>query len=179
MACALTTGITYDSCKDNLSGIKRILFTEYANLDQTNAAKFALTANVVTTLVLATTKLFREYKLGREMAEASDNATGNAETKINIYTPTITFTINGFTTVQRNELDLLMKNYLIAIIERKNGTYWIAGLDGGLDVAEIQTAFGKKWEDFSGNIVSLVGKSATRMLEVDSSLIAAQLVAAP
>ena len=179
MACALTTGITYDSCKDNLSGIKRILFTEYANLDQTNAAKFALTANVVTTLVLATTKLFREYKLGREMAEASDNATGNSETKINIYTPTITFTINGFTTVQRNELDLLMKNYLIAIIERKNGTYWIAGLDGGLDVTEIQTAFGKKWEDFSGNIVSLVGKSATRMLEVDSSLIAAQLVAAP
>ena len=72
-----------------------------------------------------------------------------------------------------------MKNYLIAIIERKNGTYWIAGLDGGLDVTEIQTAFGKNFEDFSGNIVSLVGKSATRMLEVDSSLIAAQLVAAP
>ncbi len=52
MACALTTNITYDSCKDNISGIKRILFTEYANLDQTNVAKFALTANVVTTLVL-------------------------------------------------------------------------------------------------------------------------------
>ena len=96
------------------------------------------------------------------MAEASDNATGNSETKINIYTPTITFTINGFTTVQRTELDLLMKNYLIAIIERKNGTYWIAGLDGGLDVTEIQTAFGKNFEDFSGNIVSLVGKSATQ-----------------
>ena len=179
MPCALTTNITYDSCKDNISGIKRILFTEYANLDQTNVAKFALTANVVTTLVLATSKLFRAYNLDRQMAEASDNATGNVETKINIYAPTITFTINGFTTVQRTELDLLMKNYLIAIIERKNGTYWIAGLDGGLDVTEIQTAFGKNFEDFSGNIVSLVGKSATRMLEVDSSLIAAQLVAAP
>ena len=117
MACALTTGITYDSCKDNISGIKRILFTEYSNLDQTNATKFALTANVVTTLVLATGTLCRPYNLDREMAEASDNATGNVETKINTYAPTITFTINGFTTVQRTELDLLMKNYLIAIIE--------------------------------------------------------------
>ncbi len=176
MPSPLTTNITYNPCKDNISGIKRILFSEYENLDQTNVAKFALTANVVTTLVLNTGKLCRVYSLDREMAEASDNATGNVETKINTYAPTITFTINGFTTVQRTELDLLMKNYLIAIIERKNGTYWIAGLDGGLDVTDIQTAFGKKFEDFSGNIVSLVGKSATRMLEVDSSVSSSTIV---
>lgn len=178
MPCALTSNITYNPCNDNISGIEYILVTEYDNLDQTNVAKFAMTSNVITTLVLATNKQFRKYTLDKEMVEAKDNSTMNVETKITVYNPNITFTLNGFDTTQRSELALLQKNNLLVIVKRTNETFWMAGLDGGMNVTELQTAFGKKWEDFSGNIVSLVGKSPNPMYEVNSSLIAAQLIPA-
>jgi hypothetical protein len=176
MPClAITSGHTYTGCKDNISGIDEIIVTEYNNLDQTNVLKFATTANVVTTLVLATGKQGWKYDLGKEMINVSDNSTVSAESDTVFYTPQITFTTKGFTTLTKVNLDTLSRHRLLIFVKRRNGTWWLAGLDGGMDATTIENPFGQKYEDFSGHIANFSGKSESPMIEVTASLITALL----
>lgn len=180
MPClAISSGYTYTGCKDNISGIDEIIVTEYNNLDQTNPAKYALTANVVTTLVLNTGKQGWKYDLGKEKVAVTDNTTVSSESDIVFYTPTVKFTIKGFTTLTKVNLDTLSKHRLLVFVKRRNGTWWLAGLDGGMDVTTIENNFGEKYEDFSGHVVNMTGKSESPMIEVNASLITALLSPAP
>lgn len=180
MSClAISSGYTYTGCKDNISGVDEIIVTEYNNLDQTNPSNYATTSNVVTTLVLASTKQGWKYDLGKEMVSASDNATINTESDTVFYTPQITFTTKGFTTLTKVNLDTLSRHRLLIFVKRRNGTWWLAGLDGGMDAKTIENPFGQKYEDFSGHIANFSGKSESPMIEVNAALITALLSPAP
>lgn len=172
---ALTSGYTYTGYKDNLSGVEQIIFTEYGNLDQTNPAKFSKTSNVVTTLVLATGKQGWNYDLDKEMAAASDNRTVDKASDTVTYNPTVKFTIKGFTTTTKINLDILSKHRLLAFVKRRNGTWWLFGLEGGLDATTGENNFGEKWADFSGHVENFAGMSSTPAPEVNASLITALL----
>ncbi len=172
MPClAISSGYTYTGCKDNLSGVDEIIFTEYNNLDQKNIAKFALTANVVTTLALNTGKQGWSFVLDKEMATANDPHTVNKDSDTVIYNQSIKFTIKGFSTTTKIALDTLSRHRLLAFVKRRNGTWWLFGLDGGIDVTNGENPFGEKWADFSGHIMNFAGTSDTPVPEVNASLI--------
>lgn len=178
MACALTSGYSATGCATGIGGIKRLLITEYDNLDQTNAAKYATTAGVITTLVLATGKLFREWKFDKEMGKFTDPKKKNVEGGTISVRPTIEATIKNPTTTVRNELDLVQQNVTLVIVESKSGVFWMFGLDGGMDLIDNDFDSGQKIDDPYAIKLMFTGASGSRALEVNSSLIAAQLVAA-
>lgn len=80
MACVLTSGYTFLSCKGGAGGIKRVLITEYENL---TGGTFTATNGVVTTFTLGS-GVYREYLLDKEMGMFSSPGT---------YTPKIRYCI--------------------------------------------------------------------------------------
>ena len=57
MPCALTSDYSYVGCKGGAGGIRRVLITEYANVNKTTTV---IASGVITTLGMVTTKEFRE-----------------------------------------------------------------------------------------------------------------------
>jgi hypothetical protein len=173
MACALTTGYTFQGCKVGIGGIKRVLITESANL-----ATSTLTAGVYTAMTLSTGKQFREYLLDKEHGGFTDNGVVSIENNSKVYRPQIDFTIGGLSTTVRNEIDLVIQNNLLMIVESKAGVYWIFGMDGGMDLINDNNESGVKYEDFNGTKLTFVGGSGTRSKEISSSLITTLLAPA-
>ena len=175
MSCALTQGYTYQGCKGGAGGIKRILFSTAANV-----TAYTVTANVIT----AITKVaqFREYKFDAEMGNAESPLAGDPKTDNILYNHKVMFTIKKFTTLVAAEIKLLASNWLIAIVEDRNGRYRAYGLGTSLansnflQLVSAGDATGTAMTDFNGFAdITLQSTEDTHALEVNSGIIAALL----
>lgn len=176
MSCALTQGYTYTGCKGGAGGIKRILFAE-----QSVVTSFTVTANVIT--AISKTGQFRQYLLDEEMGSATSPLAGDPKTDNLVYTHEVIFTIKKFTTAVAAEIKLLASNWLVAIVEDRNGRFRAYGLSTTKDLSNFLQlvssgdATGTAMTDFNGfEAITLRGTSNTHALEVNSGIIAGLLV---
>lgn len=174
-SCALTQGYTFVGCKDQASGIDEILIIEY---DKVTAMTISA-ANIVTAITRTTGSLFRRYILDKERGEFSYDMTGNKENGINTYLHKSAFTTNGLTTSQTFELDKVAKNFTLQIIKGNDGVYRLFGKDKGMEATSITNASSKELSGFHGNVASFESIQKLPAYEVDSTIIAALLIAAP
>jgi hypothetical protein len=172
--CALTQSYTFVGCKDKAAGIDEFLAIEYENV-----TAITVVANVVTAITRTTGKMFRRYILDKERGEFSYDLTGNKETGINTYLHKTAFTTNGLTTSQTIELDLMAKNWTLQIIKGNDGVYRLFGRTKGMEAVSITNSSEKKLDGFHGNVASFESIQNAPALEVDSTIIAALLTAAP
>lgn len=178
MACAFTTSFDYNACKGGAGGIKRVLIIEAANV-----TAFALTANVITGITRVSTKIFREWKLDKEMGYAKSPLAADQKTDNIIYNHEVGFSIKKFTTTIAAEIKLLAQNWMIMIVEDRNGKFRAYGLGTtyaksnfmNLDAGGDGT--GTAMTDMNGfdNLV-FTSKEDNFAYEVDSTIIAALLV---
>jgi hypothetical protein len=177
MACVFTSGFDYNACKGGAGGIKRILIIEKANV-----SAFTLTADVITTITRVATKVFREWKLDKEMGYAKSPMVSDQKTDNIIYNHEVGFSIKKFSTTIAAELKLIAQNWSIVIVEDRNGKYRAYGLSStyaksnfmNLDSSGDET--GTAMTDFNGfNNIVLTSKEDTFAYEVDSTIIAALL----
>lgn len=166
MACALTLSYTYRGCKGGLSGTDEVYLIECDNI-----TSFTETANVITTITKVASKVFRKYVLDHEMAMDSSDMTYNAASGPVSCLHKIDFTIKGQTTAVQEELMLLIKNNLYAVVKRANGTYWLYGRTRGLDVMGITAGTSKENTGFTGHNISIQGMEPDPAIEVDSAII--------
>lgn len=176
MACALTQGYTRKACKDP-SGIKRVLLGEWANVLWTDNTKFALTANVVTTLTMTTGKQMWSYAQVPGVANFKSTGKGNAASGGYGYDITGTIQIPEIATLTLEEAALLDKNNLFAIVELQNGDYYLYGYEYGLDAVS-DTDTGTAMDDFKGDIISFTGMATVKPKKVTTALIAVLLAPA-
>ena len=176
MACALTQGYDYNACKGGAGGIKRVLITEFANV-----TAYTLTSNVITAWTLTTGKQFREYKLDKEMGYAKSPLTADTKTDNLTYAHEVGFTIKKFTTAVANEIKLMAQNWLIMIVEDRNGKYRAYGLgttlahSNGMNLATSSDDTGKAMTDFNGFELVFNSIEDNWAYEVNSSTITALL----
>tara|TARA_R110000751_G_scaffold82539_2_gene166092 strand:+ start:3123 stop:3677 length:555 start_codon:yes stop_codon:yes gene_type:complete len=169
MPCALTTGFNLD-CKDSISGIRSIRFATKSDYD-------ALTATVasgeVTAIGVAST-VFYKYELRRETSSFNDDPQADQATGSLFYRPSISMMMNRLDTAKRNEVQLLAKNRLVAIIETQqpddasgDGDFWVLGHESGLDMVPSVGTSGTSPGDRNGYELSFEGMEPDPCMKIN------------
>lgn len=165
MACPLTQNYVVKNCKD-AGGIKSIRLIESDNITSKT-----VTSGVITAYTLAATRKFFKYGVEAETADFKNTFTGDGKNKTYGGDLELNFMVYGLEPVQNDELMLLIKNKLVAIVELSNGTFWEVGGEYGLDVASDAFESGVAFNDFTGSKIQLKGRTTVKPVKVDSAII--------
>lgn len=166
MPCALTQGFILD-CKESVGGIKSVRFVEFDNV-----ASIAYAAGVAT-LTMVASKKFWKYAQVRETSSFTETITANVQNGTIFYQQEVTVIINKLAAATRNEILLLAKNRLMAIVEDMNGSYWLLGAKNGLDITGGNSATGTASGDRNGYTLTFQAMEADPMWSVSSGAISA------
>jgi hypothetical protein len=169
MACSLTSGYVLD-CKDSLGGIVDVMFIAAGDISSYTEA-----SGVVTAITKAAGKKFYKYALVKGTSSFTENINASVENGTIFYQQELTMIINKLQVAVRNELLLLAKNYLVAIVHDANDAYWILGIKNGIDLTAGSGASGTAQGDRSGYTLTFMGKEPQLAQQVSSGIIAALL----
>jgi hypothetical protein len=165
MACALTQGNTL-GCNDGFGGLKEIY------LGNKEDYTYTVAAGVVTAITKTTAKRFYKYELVPFTADANFDSSGTRENQTSEVKQTISFVMNKLSSSLRNELIILQKAQVVAVVVDNNGSAWLYGYENGLHAANIKGATGKALKDRNGYEVALEGMEKETPLSVQFSLVA-------
>jgi ligand-binding sensor domain-containing protein len=166
MACALTQGYTLD-CKDSIGGIKSVWFIATGDVSSVAEA-----SGVVTAITKASGKVFYKYQLVKNSSSLTENVNANVQNGTVFYAQELSIILNKLQANTRNEILLLAKNNLLAVVEDANGKYWLLGKQNGIDLTGGNGATGTAQGDRSGYTLTFSGSEKELAPEVTSSLIA-------
>ena len=170
MPCAITSGFALD-CRDVVGGIKNLYI---APLSSVTAVSQNASGYVT---AITKTGLFYKYELIPRGANSftqniqADPATGSVA-----YEPTITAMFSKLNYTNSQKLDLIIKNRMAIIVELKDGTFFYAGKDAGMEVNGGSAASGAAMNEFQGYTLTFGGMEKAFSPEVNSAIIAALLV---
>jgi ligand-binding sensor domain-containing protein len=165
MACALTSGYTFD-CKDNIGGLKSVWFIGYNDVASVTEA-----SGVITAITKEAGKVFYKYQLVRNTASFTENIAGSIENGTVVFNQELLIVINKMQTSMRNEMLLLAKNNMMAVVEDQNGRYWLAGRFNGLDLLTGSVSTGLAQADRNGYSFTFSGGEKESAPEVQSAVI--------
>lgn len=164
MACALTTGFSLD-CKDAIGGIKSVRFASLSDYE-------SLTPAYATGAVTfgAPSATFYKYELDKEESSFNDDPTPGSNKGTLYYVPAVTFILSKLDVAKRNEMQLLAKNRVVAIIETREATpqYWAIGVTNGLDLSTGVAGSGVAAADLNGFTMTFMGLEPNPMVSVSS-----------
>jgi hypothetical protein len=166
MSCALSQGYTLD-CKDSLGGIKAAWFIAHSNVTAVTEA-----SGVVSAITKSAGKVFYKYQLVRNTSSVTENITSSVENGTVFYAQELSIILNKMQANTRNEILLLAKNNLMAVVEDANGKYWLLGEGNGLDLSGGNSGSGTAQGDRNGYTLTFSGGEKELAPEVASGVIA-------
>lgn len=166
MACALTQGYTLD-CKDSLGGIKALWLIAHANVSSVTEA-----SGIVSAITKASGKVFYKYELVKNTGALTETITASVENGSVYYAQELSVVLNKLQANTRNEILLLAKNTLMAVVQDSNDKYWLLGRYTGLDVTGGTAATGTAQGDRNGYTLTFTGGEKELAPEVASGIIA-------
>lgn len=167
MPCALTQGFSTFDCKDNVGGVKAVWFIGHSDVTAITEA-----SGTVSAITKASGKVFYKYLLVRNTASFEQAIQGNIENGTVFFENTLTVILNKMQANTRNEILLLSRNTMMAVVEDQNGRYWLAGKLNGLDLLSGNAGTGTAAADRNGYTLTFTGSERELALEVASSVIA-------
>lgn len=171
MSCALTSGFTIP-CRDAVSGVKRLLITEWSNIESSTSSN-----GVITALTLTNGKQFWVYELAEGVCKAMNKQIVSVENGTNYNEQTIDFKLHKVQAASRNEILLLSQNDLAVIYEGRDGNYHLYGEESGLKLTESTEDAGQAIGDFNGYDIKLAGTQPLPPKQVTTGLIADLIIA--
>lgn len=164
--CALTQDYSF-GCDKGAGGIKEVWLIEAENISSYTESSGTLTA-----ITKVAGKIFRKYQLELDTAQFSEAITGNRQNGTLFYAQTGLIIINKQQVAVRNEILLLAKNHLVAVVRDNNDTYRLFGRVNGLMIATGSAASGTAWGDRNGYELNLTGNEIELAPFVQLSVIA-------
>ena len=122
-------------------------------------------SGVVTAITKGAGKKFFKYALVKGTSSLTENINASVENGTIFYQQELTMIINKLQVAVRNELLLLAKNLLVAIVHDSNDAYWIIGLKNGIDITAGNAGTGTAQGDRSGYTLTFTGKEPALVLE--------------
>ncbi len=166
MACALTQGYSID-CKDSAGGVKSVYFIEFDNVSGITES-----AGTATAISKANNRVFYKYNLQRATASWEEAYNDSPENGSSFNTQTLNIVLNKMQAATSQEIKLLAQNRLIAVVEDKNGKYWLLGQEHGLDRSGGRAGSGTAMGDRNGYEITFISENKAPALEVTSGIIA-------
>lgn len=166
MSCALTQGYTL-SCKDSVGGIKAVWFIEWNNVASVTEA-----SGIVSAITKSAGKVFYKYQLVKNTGSLTETITASVENGTVFYAQELSIVLNKLQANTRNEILLLAKNNLMAVVEDANSKYWLLGKLHGIDITGGSAATGTAQGDRSGYTLTFTGGEPALAPEVSSGIIA-------
>lgn len=165
MSCALTQDYSF-GCDVGTGGTKEVYLIEYNNI-----ASYTESSGTLTAITKVTGAIFRKYQLVRETANFDEAIVGNIANGTIFYDQKGLIVINKQNVAVRNEIILLSKNFLVAVIHDQNDTYRLFGRVNGLRLESGAASTGTAWGDRNGYSLSFTGKEPELAPFVDSAVI--------
>jgi len=165
MPCALTQNYTLD-CREGLGGIKNVWLIAHANVSTVTEA-----SGVVSAISKSAGKIFYKYELVKNTGSLTETITSSVENGTVFYAQELSIVLNKLQANTRNEILLLAKNTLMAVVEDANGKYWLLGRLNGIDVTGGTAATGTAQGDRNGYTLTFTGGEKELAPEVQSSVI--------
>jgi hypothetical protein len=166
MACALTQGYTLD-CRESLGGIKAVWLIAHANVSSVTEA-----SGIVSAITKAAGKVFYKYELVKNTGALTETITASVENGTVFYAQELSIVLNKLQANTRNEILLLAKNTLMAVVQDANDKYGLLGRYSGLDVTGGTSATGTAQGDRNGYSLTFTGGEKELSPEVNSGIIA-------
>lgn len=166
MACALTQGYTLD-CKDSIGGIKAVWFIAWDDVASVTEA-----SGIVSAITKDAGKVFYKYDLVKNTGSLTETITASVENGTVFYAQELSIVLNKLQANTRNEILLLAKNNLMAVVQDANTKYWLLGKINGIDITGGTAATGTAQGDRSGYTLTFTGGEPALAPEVSSGIIA-------
>jgi len=165
MSCPLSQGFVLD-CKDAVGGIKSVRLASLADWEAQTPV-YASGAVTVTPVGNA----FWKYEQLKETSSLTETINSSAQNGTVYYTPEVVIVLSKLLAAKRNEIQLLAKNRLVAIIETNDETptYWVVGCTTGLEVSAGTSATGTAYADLQGYSITLSGMEPASMFSISAA----------
>lgn len=164
--CALTSDYSF-GCDVGIGGVKEVYLIELENI-----ASFTESSGTLTAITKVTAKVFRKYQLVLETASFDEDITGNRQNGTLYYPQKGVIVINKQNVAVRNEILLLAKNRLVAVVKDNNLTYRLFGREFGLMLQTGSATTGTAWGDRNGYTLNFSGNELELAPFVEESVIA-------
>jgi hypothetical protein len=151
MACALTQSYTLD-CKDSIGGLKAVWFAAIEDIDTWTGS-----AGTYTAVTMEASKYFWKYDLVKESSNFAEAVNTNVQNGTVFYAQTLEIILNKLQVNTRNEILLLAKNRLVALVQDNNDKIWVLGFDNGLDITGGGSGSGTAFGDRNGYTLTFTG----------------------
>ena len=151
MPCALTQSYTLD-CKDSLGGLKEVWFAAVEDV-----ASWTGTSGTYTAVTMDSVKYFWKYELVKESSNFAEAVNTNVQNGTVFYAQTLEIILNKLQVNTRNEILLLAKNRLVALVKDNNDKIWVLGFANGLDITGGGSATGTAFGDRNGYTLTFTG----------------------
>ena len=141
MSCILTSG-RLEPCRDAVGGLKAIYLANFVE------DGFTLTAGEATAINLAITEVFK-YELMADGYTYGETGTQDPQAGTTTYEQVLSVVLKKQTKESANELAIVMRSRLLVIVEYRDGSFRVMGLeDGTFQTGDFQSGGAKA--DFNG-----------------------------
>lgn len=177
MSCLLTSGIA-KGCKDNMAGIKTVYLTNSINVtaispvpDGTSPADVGVIDTI--TMAASPNQYFYEFTPNKMSSNWVENIQSNVQNGTIAYEQVLTIILGKNEATKRNQIKLIGQAEVVAIVEDRNGKYWLLGEENGLELTGGNSASGTALTDLNGWSLTLTGQEHDPAREVSASIMAA------
>lgn len=164
MACTLTSGRT-EPCRDAVGGLKAIYLANFIEDGFTVAAGEATAINV------ALTEVFK-YELIADGNTFVETPTQDPNAGTTTYEKVLSVVLKKQNLASANELAIIMKARLLVVVQYRDGSYRVLGLeDGTFQTGDFQSGGAKS--EFNGYNLTFTATETTPSPYLDSATVTA------
>ena len=170
MSCLLTSGYSV-GCKIQ-AGVQKV----FIGLWNDTAMTYTFGTNSIITAFGGSTQSFYTFQQTIETSSYTSPAEVNTENNAIQYNQTLTITVQGMNAALLNQIKTLGQGVWRIMILDKNGSYFLMGKSGPVQVSAIEAGLGKVGTDLNGATITFTAKEDQPLYEVQASAAASLIV---
>lgn len=160
-----------------VAGIEKVWMISYSDVAQisgTISEIYTLSnSGVVNALgvTAGSSDKFVEIGINRSSVGLDEKLTKNIELGNSFFTQTFKLTLTDLTTANRQFVESVLNQPVVVLVKSRTRNYFIAGLNGQLELTDLEGGTGTKEEDLIGYNLTFTGIESMLVPLVDSTLI--------
>jgi len=171
MACSnIASGLTI-GCDNNIGGIKNFYVTEKSNITTLGLSS---PGDEISTITMS--GIFYEFAFNKGNCNYVESGTADQAAGRDLYTQTVTLTLNRREKTKRDKLILLaQRENLIIVVKDQNDVIWYLGETNGINLTTNEGGSGSAKTDLNQYVLTFVGEEPSPANTVTAAALAAHI----